>query len=562
MKAVKQFLILVMFICLPVISIVAQPKIILKLDDLTAKNGTSKFIPVMDYVKEKKIKAGLGAIGNGFDNSSLAVLSPYINATNEDSEKLFEIWHHGWDHIEPEFQGTSYAYQKAHFDQASKAVLDYLGIQMQTFGPPFNKSDATTHRVISENPNYKVFLFTNAVIPEVVSLQNRVDMENGVGNPDFNFFVDRYNSNSSLPFMILQGHPAMWNASKLDQLKQIIDFLISKGCEFINAYEMANNECMEEHAPQTPPDFSAVASASRQITIKWSETEDYKKSFVLERKQNNGAYAVIAYPYRSATSYTDNDVVDGHTYSYRIAAFNCFGNSPYSEESEVHLEKDQTQPLPVKSVSASSYLGNYKPENVIDEKLNTYWLIEGENHWLQLELHEKTTIDRINISFIKGNEREYEFAIETSLDGLEWMRAAELKSSGTTTSFEEFNIEDVDAKYIRYITGLNTVDELTWLADIQVRGLNLTSGNNYTKPDLFHVHQSHHLNSLVIAIDDEHIQNATVTIYNMLGKKVGHELVHGSPHFFNLSNYTPGIYLMKFNSQRFTGTRKIIIQNS
>lgn len=246
MKALNQFFLLVIFICFPAVSMIAQPKIILKLDDFTARNGSSKFTPVMDYLKEKKIKAGLGAIGNGFDNTSLGLLSPYLNATNDNSEKLFEIWHHGWDHIEPEFQGTTYAYQKAHFEQTDQAILKYLGIQMQTFGPPFNKSDVTTYKVVSENPNYKVFLFTNAAIPGVVSLQNRVDMENGVGNPDFNFFVDRYNSNSSVPFMILQGHPAMWNSAKLDQFNQIIDFLISKDCEFINACEMVYNS-LNEH---------------------------------------------------------------------------------------------------------------------------------------------------------------------------------------------------------------------------------------------------------------------------------------------------------------------------
>jgi peptidoglycan/xylan/chitin deacetylase (PgdA/CDA1 family) len=239
MKAIHQLLSLILIILFQVISAEAQPKIILKLDDLRATNGSSKFIPVMDYLKEKKLKAGLGAIGNGFDNSSLGLLSPYINATNDDSEKLYEIWNHGWDHIEPEFKGTIYAYQKAHFEQTHSAILNYLGIQMQTFGPPFNQSDEITYKVVSENPNYKVFLFTSAVIPEVVSLQNRVDMENGVGNPEYTFFVDQYNSNSSLPFMILQGHPAMWDSAKLNQFKQIIEFLISKGCEFVNAYEMA-----------------------------------------------------------------------------------------------------------------------------------------------------------------------------------------------------------------------------------------------------------------------------------------------------------------------------------
>lgn len=91
------------------------PKIILKLDDLKAKTNWCPSIPTMDYLLQKKIKAGFGAIANQFDATAFKMLSPYLNATNSDGDKLFEIWNHGLDHMRPEFKGTTYAYQKDNF---------------------------------------------------------------------------------------------------------------------------------------------------------------------------------------------------------------------------------------------------------------------------------------------------------------------------------------------------------------------------------------------------------------------------------------------------------------
>jgi len=80
----------------------SAPKIILKLDDLSVKNGICPCIPTFDYLMNKQIKAGFGAIANRFDNTTLNTLQPYLNANNENGEPLFEIWHHGLDHVKPE----------------------------------------------------------------------------------------------------------------------------------------------------------------------------------------------------------------------------------------------------------------------------------------------------------------------------------------------------------------------------------------------------------------------------------------------------------------------------
>ncbi len=220
----------------------AGPKIILKLDDLSVKNGVCAFAPAMDYLVQKQLKAGLGIIAGRNDSSALKTLRPYLQATNPKGEKLIEIWHHGLDHSKTEFKDSTYAYQKLHFEQADKMIQKLLGIQMHTFGTPYNASDSVTNKVLSENSNYRVFMYSSrkpALSNGILYLDNRVNIENGTGNPDFNLFMENYTKNKDkyTDYMVLQGHPNMWTSEKLEQFNKIIRFLVSEGCEFVLPYE-------------------------------------------------------------------------------------------------------------------------------------------------------------------------------------------------------------------------------------------------------------------------------------------------------------------------------------
>jgi peptidoglycan/xylan/chitin deacetylase (PgdA/CDA1 family) len=218
-------------------------KIILKLDDFYSNAGNSTSTPTLDYLVSKKIKAGLGFVSSRNDETALSIYSSYLNQTNANGEKLFEIWNHGYDHINPEFDGTTYAYQKKHFDDANQGVLDNLRIQMRSFGSPYNANDATTNTVISENPNYKLTMFNSPAPSSSATIHNinrRVNFEASTGNPLFSTFKANYDNlkDNYTDYMILQGHPYDWTSTaKLNEFKQIIEFLISEGVEFITPFD-------------------------------------------------------------------------------------------------------------------------------------------------------------------------------------------------------------------------------------------------------------------------------------------------------------------------------------
>lgn len=239
------FLILVAFTFFS--GVIAQPKVIIKLDDIYVKNGA--FVtatggvsgapqPAFDTLLNRKIKAAIGVVSSRCDVSLLSKLTPYLNARNISGDKLFEVWHHGFDHLNPEFGGTSYTYQKWHFDSANTVINRYLNLQMHTFGAPFNASDAVTNTVISENTNYKVTMFNDvnpAASTGILNLTNRNYLESATGVASYNYFIDHYTNYTD--YFVLQGHPSAWSANSVLEFTRIIDTLLARGCSFVLPYE-------------------------------------------------------------------------------------------------------------------------------------------------------------------------------------------------------------------------------------------------------------------------------------------------------------------------------------
>lgn len=232
------------------IPLYSQPKIILKLDDLEAKGSAfNACIPTLDYLAANKIKSGWGVMRmDDISESQIAMLKTFMGKTATNGEALFEIWHHGLDHSRDnpsgtwEFSGTSYAFQKLHFDSASGILKNKLGITVRTFGAPYNHIDTTFLKVMSEDSNMKVLLFGKPAPSKesgILNLDHRVNMERATGDVNHDFFVSNYNAskNKFTDYIVLQGHPPKWTSDSLrNEFKKIIAFLNFEGCEFVTPY--------------------------------------------------------------------------------------------------------------------------------------------------------------------------------------------------------------------------------------------------------------------------------------------------------------------------------------
>ena len=329
-------------------------KIIFKLDDLGVLNSVFLSSPVWDYLKANNIKWGGGAIANRFDGTSLSVLSPYLNATNSVGDTLVEVWNHGLEHVTNEFSGTTYSYQKSNFDQATQLIKTYLGVQMHSFGTPYNASDATTNTVIGKDPNYKVFMFSDVVSATngVTYLDNRVNMESATGVPGYSYFVDNYNAAKAgyTNYMVLQGHPNYYTAgsSTLDQFKLIVQFLISQGCEFVRPFDYYRSLSLT-----APTNLSAVSVSETQINLTWTDNTTSESNYRIERSTDNTNWTLIATAAKNSTVYSDNSIVSGGTYYYRVYA-NCGIKSPYSNTAQTVLINGTTNASSLANISSTT----------------------------------------------------------------------------------------------------------------------------------------------------------------------------------------------------------------
>lgn len=75
-----------------------------------------------------------------------------------------------------------------------------------------------------------------------------------------------------------------------------------------------------------------VQAQSINATIAWTDNSTNEDGFRLERKVDAGAYATFTTTGPNVTQASDAGLVLNSTYCYRVAAFNAFGGSAFSNE--------------------------------------------------------------------------------------------------------------------------------------------------------------------------------------------------------------------------------------
>jgi len=125
--------------------------------------------------------------------------------------------------------------------------------------------------------------------------------------------------------------------------------------------------------------------------------------------------------------------------------------------------------LPISAVSASgSQTGNPAP-NAIDKNLNTRWSNEGMGSWIQVDLGEAKEVCSIGVNWYSGNTRVISFDVSVSNDGTNFVKVF-TGSSGKTLSEENYNFEDVSARFVRVTVTKNTQNDWASVNELKVYG--------------------------------------------------------------------------------------------
>jgi subtilisin family serine protease len=138
-----------------------------------------------------------------------------------------------------------------------------------------------------------------------------------------------------------------------DHIPSLLGFIGTAGR--INAYRSISSL-------QTPASAASTVLSTSSISLTWVDKATGESGYLIERKPNGGVYALIASLPTNTSAYTDNGLVDGTRYFYRIKAVN-------------------TIPAESRSVEISNTTPLNQPGNLAATRIsNTNVLLEWSDH--------------------------------------------------------------------------------------------------------------------------------------------------------------------------------------
>lgn len=215
------------------------PFIILKLDDVSSP--TPAWERTLKFLEEKGIKSALGIVAASLDRKN-STCHDWLKELQ--AKGLVEFWNHGLDHKQwkegdkdvSEFKGTTYEHQKEHFERAQQLSKELLGQPFSAFGAPFNETDDATKKVLSENPDLKVWLYGKPIeiLSGVIVIDRTpLNIENPTFVPNLERVKKSYESrDTKRDIFVMQGHPNAWNDERFADFVKIVEYLQEQGVIF------------------------------------------------------------------------------------------------------------------------------------------------------------------------------------------------------------------------------------------------------------------------------------------------------------------------------------------
>jgi hypothetical protein len=125
-------------------------------------------------------------------------------------------------------------------------------------------------------------------------------------------------------------------------------------------------------------------------------------------------------------------------------------------------------------MTTSGSRAQFPASNVLDNNINTRWSNNAIGSWIQLDLGTSKNICSIDIAWHEGNERQSNFTISTSNDGIKFSDILRSNSSGSTSSSEIYNVSDTNARYLRITVNGNTQNSYASITEVSVNVVSLS----------------------------------------------------------------------------------------
>jgi hypothetical protein len=144
----------------------------------------------------------------------------------------------------------------------------------------------------------------------------------------------------------------------------------------------------------------------------------------------------------------------------------------FSDINDIPQSSANCTNLSLSKAEASGSERRYPASNAIDNKLNTRWSNVGLPSWIEVDLGSSQNVCYVDISWYRGNLRVNTFTISTSNDGDNYEDIFTDDSSGTTKSFERYNVPpDTKARFLRItVTGNSEGNNYASISELDVYG--------------------------------------------------------------------------------------------
>lgn len=213
-----------------------KASVLIKADDLVYDKQTSvpaQWKKFAELCIKKNNKVAPGIVGSSLENGDERFFT-WIK--EQQKTGLFEFWNHGQLHKrwekegvrQSEFFNSPVTEQLAWLQETQKLAKEKLGLELKTFGAPYNWTDENTVEALKQIPELRVWLYApaNAKTDKLkVERIPALNIEYPVHHPNFYHLFNSYYFYSTKNVIAIQGHPLSWDEHRFAQYEMIIDYL-------------------------------------------------------------------------------------------------------------------------------------------------------------------------------------------------------------------------------------------------------------------------------------------------------------------------------------------------
>jgi predicted phosphodiesterase len=223
------------------------------------------------------------------------------------------------------------------------------------------------------------------------------------------------------------------------------------------------------------------------LEIAWYKGNERQNNFVVSISQDGKSYKTVLSTISSGKSLSyEKYVFSDNLARYIKITINGNSQNNYASIAEIRAQVPSSGQSQVQCVDShiqdaktSGSQTGFPSTNVLDDNLDTRWSNNGVGSWIQLDLGTSNKICDINIAWYKGNERQNNFVISTSNDGIKFSNVFSSKSSGSTLNLEKYDIADTNARYIRIAVNGNTQNTYASITEISINIVSISGSSNY-----------------------------------------------------------------------------------